>query len=196
MTKFPKIKQATKTLKEEAIAASNTMQMMVEYAQEGNVTVSELYENVTNILANIATTASEGRPLKLMHLNSIASFMAGVEAIAKALPTTQDEARKQNTLRVLAAAGVQPDGTVSYATTPIAQLGARKQDLQGKYAAMVQDYAQSTARGEPAGMELAQAARMLQTQIDRAMRQATSSGQQNRFAQAGPSMAGTARGTI
>lgn len=193
-TKFNMIKSANNADRTQLKQQAATYTMMMEYAEEGKISVQELAESVTHILANIATTASSGAPLKLMHLNSIASFMAGVEAIAKALPTTQDEIRKQNTLRVLTAAGVQPDGTVSYAVTPIAQLGARKQDIHGKYSAMVQDYAASTARGEPAGQELAQAARMLQAQIDRAMRQAAAP--QNKPAAAGPSMTGSSPSSI
>lgn len=143
-------------------------------AEEHNTTADVLVENVTHILANIASTAEEGAPLKLMHINSIAAFMAGVESLAKALPTSQDRVKVQNALRYLQASKVGPDGFVTTAVAPIAQLGARKPGLMSKYDQLIKDYIVSQSRGQPNGGQLAQAAKQLQMLIDQAMRTASS----------------------
>lgn len=166
-------------------------------AKDQDTTGAVLAENVTHILANIASTASEGQPLKLMHLNSIAAFMAGVESIANALPNAQDPQRVQNTLRVLQAASVGKDGFVTTAVAPIAQLGARKADVMSKYDQMVKDYMLGVSRGQPNGSALTQAARQLQTSIDQAMRTAASTNApQASAAPAGPSSPGTAPSNV
>lgn len=156
-----------------------TTALEIKTIRENFATLSKepqvLAEAVTNVLANIATAADEGEPLKLMHLNSIASFLAGVDTLSTALPNMKDEKKKQTALRVLAAVGIDADGYVTYATTPVAQLGARNADLLAKYTKLVQDYAQSQSRGSPDGKALATTTRGLQQQIDRSMRTAAGS---------------------
>lgn len=159
-------------------------------AEQQGTTAQAVAESVTHILANIAATAQEGTPLKLMHLDSIAAFMAGVEAIANALPNAQDTNKVQNTIKYLQAAKVGADGFVTTATAPIAQAGIKHRELMSKYSQMVKDYTLGASRGQANGAELVSAAKQLQTQIDQAMRVA-SSGSQNRYAATSPSSVGT-----
>lgn len=151
---------------------------LVILAETQNQTSDVLAENVTHVLANIANAAQEGDELKLMHQNSIAAFLAGVEMLAQRLPEASPE-KLTMAMRVLAAASVDPEGYVTYATTPIAQLGARSPDLMQKYRKIVDGYVQSVSRGSPDGTKLAQAARKLQMTIDRAIQLAQSSGSKN-----------------
>lgn len=168
-TKFKLIKPAATKLRALNLSIQHIQSYIHGLAESQQMEPAALTESVTNLLANIATTAASGQPLKLMHTDSIASFMAGVEAISQSLPVSQDQTKRENTLRVLAAAAVGPDGNVTYAATPIAQLGARKPELRDKYLQLVNAYASSG--DEQAGKALASAARMLQQQIDQAMRQ-------------------------
>lgn len=180
-TKFDMVKTAH--------AARKHNKLVVEGLQK----VGVLAENVTSVLANIAVAAEEGKPIDLMNQNSIPSFLAGVEAIANALPHSQEQDKKENTIRVLAAASIGRDGMVTYAVTPIAQLGARKDTLRAKYAQMVNAYAHTG--DERDGAILAQAVRQLQMKIDQAMRVAAAP-VQNQPAKAGASQPGSTPGTI
>lgn len=163
---------------------------LTELAEKQNISVQQLSEDVTHILANIASTASEGAPLKLMHLDSVAAFMAGVEAIANALPNSQDVGKVQNTLRYLRAAKIGADGFITTASAPIAQVGVRNSELMSKYNKLVKDYAVGASGGHPSGDQLAAAAKQLQYRIDQAMRAAVS-GIQASPAATSPSSVGT-----
>lgn len=191
-TRLNLIKQANALRNEEVRTNDTIVRNLHTIAESNETTAPVLAENVTHILANIASTAQEGAPLKLMHINSIAAFMAGVESLAKALPTSQDQTKVQNAIRYLQAAKVGPDGFVTTAVAPIAQMGARKSGLMSKYDQLVKDYVVSQSRGQPNGGQLAQAAKQLQTQIDQAMRTAasTTAAPQN-MAATGPSAPGT-----
>lgn len=196
-TRLSLIKTAAASQTERARTDSSIRSSLRVIAEQADMTSQQLTEAVTHILANIAQTSAEGAPLKLMHLNSIAAFMAGVEAIAKALPNAQDPSKVQNTLRYLQASKVGPDGFVTTATAPIAQLGARKQDLMAKYDKMVKDYALSVSRGQANGQELSSAAKQLQQSIDQAMRVATSTvAPQQSPADAGPSTPGVGQSNL
>lgn len=175
---YDMIKKANKARAERQMTNENVLTNLKVLAESSKQTSQVLAENVTSVLANIASTAQQGAELKLMHLNSIAAFLAGVETLAQRLPNSQDATKTTNTLRVLAAVGIDPEGHVTYATTPVAQLGARNEQLMQKYQKIVNDYAQSQSRGQPDGKMLTQAARQLQVNIDRAMRQASGSGGQ------------------
>lgn len=192
-TKYKLIKPAANKLRAINLSIQHIQSYIQGLAEAQDMTPVALSESVTNILANIAVTAEEGKPLQLMHTDSIASFMAGVEAISQSLPVSQDQTKRENTLRVLAAAAVGPDGNVSYAATPIAQLGARKEELRNKYLQLVNAYAAGS--NPEAGKALAQAARMLQQQIDQAMRQG-SAPIQNQPAAAGSGQPGSAPGNL
>jgi hypothetical protein len=172
-TKFNLIKAAnqldTSVKKTDKIIRSNFQTL----AEAEETSAQLLAEGVTHLLSYIANTAAGGKPLKAMHIDSVSAFLAGVEAIATALPKSQDVLRTQNTLRVLAQVGFGPDGELTTAAAPVAQLGARKPDLRDKYAKLVQDYSLSSSKGQPDGSALAQATKKLQVMIDRAMRQAT-----------------------
>lgn len=196
-TRLDLIKNANSKRSERLLQDSTIRSTLRVIAEEQDSTAQQLYESVTHILANIAQTSASGAPIKLMHLNSVAAFMAGVEAIAKAMPNAQDPGKVQNTLRYLQAAKVGADGFVTTATAPIAQLGARKQELMAKYDKMVKDYALSVSRGQASGQELAAAAKQLQQSIDQAMRVATStSAPQASAPAAGPSASGTAPSSL
>lgn len=196
-TRLSLIKTAAATQTERARTDSSIRSSMRVIAEQADMTSQQLTEAVTHILANIAQTSASGAPIKLMHLNSVAAFMAGVEAIAKALPNAQDQGKIQNTLRYLQAAKVGSDGFVTTATAPIAQFGARKQDLMAKYDKMVKDYALSVSRGQANGQELSSAAKQLQQSIDQAMRVATSTvAPQQSPAAAGPSTPGVGQSNL
>lgn len=176
---FSMIKTANRALAEAAATASYVQANLTVLAETQNQTAEILAENVTHVLANIANAAQQGEELKLMHTNSIAAFLAGVETLAQKLPD-QSPDKSANALRVLAAASIDPDGYVTYATTPVAQLGARNEPVMQKYQKVVNDYVTSQSRGQPDGTQLAQLARKLQMNIDRAMRiAATNSGPKN-----------------
>lgn len=181
---YDMIKKANKARAEIQSMNENVLTNLKTLAESSKQTSQVLAESVTSVLANIASTAQQGGELKLMHLNSIAAFLAGVETLAQRLPNSQDANKTANTLRVLSAVGIGPDGNVTYATTPVAQLGARNEQLLQKYQKLVNDYAQSQSRGEPNGQQLTQATRQLQVAIDRAMRQASGSGGQQAGSQA------------
>lgn len=196
-TRLDLIKNANTKRSEQLFKDTTIRSTLRVIAEEQDLPVQQLTEAVTHILANIAQTSASGAPIKLMHLNSVAAFMAGVEAIAKALPNAQDQGKVQNTLRYLQAAKVGSDGFVTTATAPIAQFGARKQDLMAKYDKMVKDYALSVSRGQANGQELSSAAKQLQQSIDQAMRVATSTvAPQQSPAAAGPSTPGVGQSNL
>lgn len=196
-TRLNLIKSAN-SLKNSTDQQNDTIRRNLTMLAEVQLSTRELLaENVTHILANIAATASDGGELKLMHLNSIAAFMAGVEAIANAMPNSQDKSKVQNTLRYLQSAKVGVDGLVTGAVGPIAELGAQKPDLMAKYSQIIKAYVLSVSRGKPTGDILAQSARALQSSIDQAMRVATSTtAPQASSAPAGPSTPGVGPSTL
>jgi len=169
---FNLIKSVNQALTEQIDAATTMFTNLLEFAKIEGENPGVLIENVTNVLANIATTAAENKPIQLMNANSIAAFLSGVDILSQKLPNLQDATKKANSLRALAAVNVDPSGEVTYATVPIARLGAQDQNMYAKYQKIVNDYEQSTAIGKPNGKALQQAARVLQMKIDQAMRQA------------------------
>lgn len=182
------IKAATENMLREAAESERILETLAEMADLTGTDVNVLGESVTSLLANIAIKAEQGEPLELMHISSIAAFMAGVEAIADALPTASDEEKVQNTLRVLATAAIE-DGTANRATYPIVNLGARKVNRHKSYLRILNDYAASQTRGEPQGEIVMRAARILQMKIDRAV---VSARRPRPAAAAGPSRPGSA----
>lgn len=182
------IKAATDQMLREAAEGEQILSNLAEMADITGTDVNVLGESVTSLLANIAVKAEQGEPIDLMHVNSVAAFMAGVEAIADALPTATDEDKKQNTLRVLATAAIE-DGTANRATYPIVNLGARKTNRHKSYLRIIQDYMASVTQGDPQGQILTRAARILQMKIDRAI---VSARRPRPAAAAGPSRPGSA----
>lgn len=187
-TKFNMIKSANAADKKAKAQVNAIFANLSAFALMKNTTPQRLHESVTHLLANIATKADAGEPIKLMHVNSIGAFLAGVEAIAQALPSAPDPEKRTNTLRILATAGMGPDGTINDETFPIVNLGARKEARHKEMTQMVADYMDSQVRGEPNGRPLAQLARKLQMDVDSAMRSAT---QPQSAAPAGPSRTGS-----
>lgn len=190
-TRLELIKSANSQHNDQLLQTSTIRNALRFIAEEQNTTAQQLSESVTHLLANIAQTTAAGEPIKLMHLSSVAAFMAGVEAIAKALPNAQDPNKVRSTLRHLHAAKVGSDGFVTTAVAPIAQLGVRKQELMAKYDKMVKDYALSVSRGQANGQVLSAAAKQLQLSIDRAMTGAESPASQPTLAPTRPSAPGT-----
>lgn len=173
--------------KQEMMENQAIVAKLTTIAESTETEVEVLSEAVTSLLANIATKAEQGKPIDLMHINSVAAFLAGVEAIADALPSSTDEQKKQNTIRVLTTAALE-DGTPNSATYPIINLGARKAERHKSYLAALQHYATGQTKGDPQGEMLARLIRMLQMKIDRAMR---SSAPMKPMAKTGPSTPGT-----
>lgn len=176
-----------KIQKQAAIVNTN----LITLAEQQNVTADILVENITHILAGVAYDAEQGKTIRVMHLKSIADFLAGVEAIAIALPTSTDQKKKQNTLRILAAASIGSDGHVNDAVLPIIHLGARKSNLHDKYFKIIQDYTDGAIRGEAENRQLLSTVRKLQLMIDQATRIAMHSSKMNDVVGAGPSMQGS-----
>jgi hypothetical protein len=185
-TKFNLLKTANDRIIIERYEDAAIVANITAIAESTGATVDFLHESVTHLLANIATAAHDGKPIRLMHLNSIAAFMAGVDAITQALPNSQDPTKKQNTIRALSVAGIASDGMINDATFPIIEVGARREDLKSKYVQMLKDYVLSREKGNPQGTIVASAARKLQMAVDRAMR---SIAKPRSFANAGPGAA-------
>jgi hypothetical protein len=191
--KFNLIKSASTADKASKSQVDAIITNLSTIAEHKNTTMQQLGENVTHLLANIASKADAGEPIKLMHINSVGAFLAGVEAIAQALPSSPDPVKRENSLRILATAGIGAGGKINDETFPIVNLGARKEERHKQMTKIVSDYMDSQVRGEPNGRELAQIARKLQMDVDRAMRSAA---KPRPFAATGPSRSGTAPGSV
>lgn len=164
-TNLKLIKTAQQLLTDQQKQTASINEHFTRIAEDKKMTVQVVSESVLSLLANIAVKAEQKQPIDLMHMNSVAAFLAGVETIALALPSSTDQEKKQNTLRALAVAGLGEDGTINDATFPIINLGARKAALHSQWGQKLKAY---TATGE--GAQLAQAVRQLQMNVDRAMR--------------------------
>lgn len=162
---FDIIREAEKLAAAQQQTAANVAAHLSVLSESSKIETTVIAESVLNLLANLAVKAEQGETLNLMHQNSIAAFLAGVETIANALPTATDETKKENTLRALALAGLDSSGMINDATFPIVNLGARKAGLHSQWADKLKQYSSS---GE--GQRLAQELRRLQMSIDRAMR--------------------------
>lgn len=133
-----------------------------------------LLENVTHVLANIATKAKAGEEIQAASQDSIAAFLAGVEAVAARLPKSKDAAKAQNLVRTLNQCAIGQDGLVTTACAPIAEIGANFPDIRKKYYRQLALYNMSLERGRGvANDELITSVRALQAQIDSAMRSVT-----------------------
>lgn len=125
-----------------------------------------LAESVTHVLAGLAQNS------KNMNPRSVASFLAGVEQLSRALAQSQDEKKTQNTIRVLADAALKHDELTKQSlpnnsVVVIAQYGAKFPELMQKYERIVND-----------PQQLDQAARQLSGPIERAMNISTQPQQQ------------------
>lgn len=156
-------------------------------AEQAETTPSVLMESVTHVLANIATKLETGQEIDLMHINSVAAFLAGVDVIANALPQTSDQNKRTLTIDVLSKVGLDEYGKINDHTFPIVNVGARNQSLHKKYAEMLKQYTVSAARGAPQGEQAAREVRRLQMNIDKAMRSSSSTPS---MARTGPSSPG------
>ncbi len=181
---FEIIREAEKRAAEQQQTTANIKAHIAVLSEDTKIQQTVIVESVLNLLANLAVKAEQGEKLNLMHQNSIAAFLAGVETIANALPTATDETKKENTLRALALAGLGSDGMINDATFPIVNLGARKPQLHASWADKLKQYA-TTGEGQRLGQEI----RKLQLSVDRAMRSAMRVGSMQ---PTGASMQGTA----
>ena len=154
---------------------TNTKELL-EHSQMVMQRLDEIHvlgEDVTHVLANIATKAGAGEEIQAASAASLASFMAGVELIAQRLPLSSDEHSKKSVLSVMANMQINPDGTITTNVQPVAEYGARKNpQAMKKYETIFTKYEQSLSQGAPDGVQLVQAARRLQVEIDRALRMA------------------------
>lgn len=73
-------------------------------AESYSVKSASVTESVTHILAHLASKIDAGEEIDAMSLKSAADFLSGVEQLATTLPTSPDQQKKANTIRVLAAA--------------------------------------------------------------------------------------------
>lgn len=130
-----------------------------------------LMESVTHVLANIATKAEAGEEIQAASQDSIAAFLAGVEAVADRLPQSQESGKAQSLVRVLNKCAVGQDGYISTDCVPIAEIGAKFPDIRKKYYRVLALYNMSLERGRgAANRSLIRAVRVLQHKIDSAMR--------------------------
>lgn len=132
-----------------------------------------LLESVTHVLANITTKAEAGENIQAASQDSIAAFLAGVEAVADRLPQSQSQesGKAQSLVRVLNKCAVGQDGYISTDCAPIAEIGAKFPDIRKKYYRELALYNMSLERGPgAANKSLIRAVRVLQHKIDSAMR--------------------------
>ncbi len=179
---FDIIRAAEKQSREQQTAAANIAAHLAHLSESAKVEPKVIGESVLNLLANLATKAESGQEMDLMHTNSIAAFLAGVETIANALPVSKDQEKKENTLRALALAGMDSSGMINNATFPIVNLGARKSALHKQWATKLAGDTQTVA----------QSIRRLQMSIDRAMRMAMNVGPMEPTAASMPGVGGHA----
>lgn len=166
--------------------------------QEGFNEIGVLMENVTHVLANIATKAEAGEEIQAASQDSIAAFLAGVEAVSQRLEQPKDPARAQSMVRLLNKCGIEQDGTINLSCVPVAELGAKFPDIRKKYYRLLALYNMSLERGRgAANKELIRAVRVLQHEIDTAMRSVTTLQRPPRpMAATGPAQGGTAPGHL
>ena len=164
---------------------------------EGITKLGVLVENVTHVLANIASKADSGQSIELASHDSIAAFLAGVEAVADRLPQSRDATRAQSMVRTLNKCGVESDGTINTSCVPVAELGAQHPDVRKKYYRLIALYNMSLERGRGvANQELVRAVRVLQHKIDSAMRTVSTTQKPRPMAPTRPAMGGTAPGHL
>lgn len=170
------IKEAQQECKINKQKASNINTSFRIIAEQVNVDRKILVEGVTHVLSNFDNV------IKGMNIKSVIAFLAGVAQIAKALPASTDEQRKQSSLRMLAAAAMNfndltDQSLPNEAMVKIAQFGVMQPDLIQKYTTISQQGSEA----------LVAEARKLSQEIDRAMNVAKTP-QTNRPATAGPSI--------
>lgn len=112
---------------------TNIRENIQHFADQEKMTVQGLSESITHVLAGLSQTAGS------MHPNSIAALLAGVEKLSTDLPKSEDPAKKQNTIRVLAAAAMNHnklsnESLPNHSVVVIAQHGSKFPDLVQKYA--------------------------------------------------------------
>lgn len=133
-----------------------------------------LGESVLQLLANISTKASAGQTIDAASAESLAAFMAGVEALANQLPKVENDKTKRSILSLMSNIGVNQDGTATTNIDGVASFGHRYPDLYKKYIRAFKIYELSLQRNRPAGQPLERAAKRLQQQVDQAIRVSTS----------------------
>lgn len=109
---------------------------ILEYADSVAKQLNEmevLAESVLNILANISNKAGAGEEIQAASAESLAAFMAGVEALANQLPSVENEKTKKSILSIMSNVGINPDGTVTTNIESVAILGKKYPELYKKY---------------------------------------------------------------
>lgn len=181
---FNMLKQATQVAEEQVVASDHAFTTLTALAESSNQSFIVLAENVNDVLAHLAQTVANGEEIKMMHYNSVAAFLAGVDKLSSALPDGNDASKRSTALRVLAAINMDPSGHVTQSAAPVVQLGAKDEQLMQKYQKLVADYTQSHSRGQADGRVLTNAIRQVQANVDNAMRKAEGSGGQARDSEA------------
>lgn len=130
-----------------------------------------LMEDVTHVLANIASKAGSGEEIQAASAESLGAFMAGVEALASRLPQSSNENAKKKVISIMANMQINPDGTITTNVQPVAEYGIKTNaDKAAKYTSLFRSYENTVSQGNPDGRMLVQAAKQLQIEIDRALR--------------------------
>lgn len=164
------IVQATKKLQDSRILDVRTASELQLMAESIGVTVEQLDESVTHVLANIVNAVDQNQDLKLMSIDSLAAFVAGVEVLSQILPKQQDADKKQRALRVLTAVAVGPDGRITTQAEPIAVLGAKYPDVVERVKQAFRAYVDGIKSGKPANnTQLLNMLRKMQYDVNRAM---------------------------
>lgn len=146
-TKYSLIKQA-----HAAQITRHTLTENIAYlATTHNITDAVVCESISHVLAGLAQNP------RMMHPNSIAALMAGLEKLSGGLMSSADDAKKQHTMQTLIQANLK-QSLPNNAVVTIAEFGARFPDLVQKYAAIVKS-----------PNELPSALNKLRSTIERAM---------------------------
>lgn len=164
-TKYSLLQNIQKT----AIAEHDLATRMVRNLKTLNV----LVEDVTHVLAAISTAAREQQKIQLASAESLAAFLAGVEVLSQKLPASNNENMKQSVLRLMANIRVNPDQSLSANVQPVADLGAKHPDIMKRYLSVLKTYEYDP--NEQSADSVSRVARMLQSEIDRALRMVLSS---------------------
>jgi len=127
-----------------------------------------LTEDVTHVLAAIATAANSNKPLQMASAESLAAFLAGVEMLSQKLPSSKNEQTKQSVLRLMANIRINPDQSLSTNVQPIVDLGASNPSIMKRYVNILKMYEYHP--DQDSAEAVSRAARLLQGEIDRALR--------------------------
>lgn len=149
---------------------SNIRYNLKMICERADVTVQQVTEAITHVLANLINTIEQNKPITLLHINSVADLLAGVDALSTALPAATDKTRVANTVRILSNVAVGKDGELNQSAVPIINYGAKATKLRQEYRQMLNAYAKDVESAQSTNhSDLLKQIRLLRQNIDRAM---------------------------